>query len=401
MSKPELVSPAGDWAMLTAAINAGADAIYFGLKQLNMRITANNFELSELKKVVDYCHKNKVKAYLCLNTIIYENELEKLRHILREAKKSKVDAVICWDFAVIDECRKLNIPTHLSTQASVSNSKSANFFKKLGVKRIVLARECSLEQIKEIKKDSKVEIEVFVHGAMCVSISGRCLISEELHGKSANRGECIHPCRRQYKIINEDTGKELKIGNNFILSAKDLCALPFLDKLIDLGINAFKIEGRNKNPEYVQVVTECYREIIDFYLKNKKIEKNIIDKNLKKLKTVYNRDFSSGFFLGLPTDKEFTNTEGSKAIEKKSYVGFVKNYYKKIKVSEIKIQNQPIKTGDLIRVEGSKTGTFKQKITSMEFNHKKISKAEKGKNIAVKMEKEVRINDKVFLIISN
>ncbi len=398
MKKPELVGPAGNWPMLVAAVEAGADSIYFGVKELNMRTAAQNFETSEIKKVADYCHKNKVKAYLALNTIVYEDELEKIKKIINDAKKAKVDAVICWDFSIIKEAKKLKVPVHLSTQASVSNSESAEFFYKQGVKRIVLARECSIGDIKKIKqKIPKLEIECFVHGAMCVSISGRCFLSQDMFRKSANRGDCMQPCRRSYKVINEETGKEIRVGNNYILSPKDLCAIGFIDKLINAGVDAFKIEGRNRSPEYAQITTEVYKEAIKSY---KKLNNKKINELIKKLKTVYNRGFSSGFYLGMPTNDDFTDADGSKASEIKEYIGYVKNFYKKINVAEIKIENAYLKSGDEIRFIGNKTGTFRQKISSMEINHKKVKKAEKQQSVAIKIIKDkiVRENDKVFLI---
>ena len=277
--KPELIAPIGNWPMLRAAIKAKADAIYFGVKQLNMRMTAQNFELSELKKVVAECHKNKVKAYLCLNTIVYDNEIEKLKKILLEAKKVKVDAIICWDLSVLKEANKLKIPIHLSTQASVSNYDSAEYYyKKFNVKRITLARELTLEQIREIikkikKNKLKLEIECFIHGAMCLSISGRCFLSQEIFNKSANRGLCLQPCRRKYIVYEPEDKYKLALGEDFILSPKDLCTLPFIDKLIEVGINAFKIEGRNRSPEYVKTTVECYREAIDAIMEDLKISK--------------------------------------------------------------------------------------------------------------------------------
>jgi len=391
MKRPELISPAGDWISLRAGIKAGADAVYFGLKKFSMRAAAKNFKLSELGKVVNFCHKNKVKAYLTLNTIIYENEISKIKKILKKVKEAKVNAVHAWDMAVISQAKKLKIPVHLSTQASVSNSDAAKFYKKLGVDRIILARECNLKHIKEIKKKVKgLEIEVFVHGAMCVAVSGRCFTSQFLFNKSANRGECLQPCRREYTIIDEE-GKQLKIGNKYILSPKDLCTLPFIDKLVKAGIDAFKIEGRNRSPEYVKIVTEIYREAID----SKNFDKN---KLLKKLKTVYNRDFSSGFFLGLPTVKDFTDFYESKAIEKKSYIGFVKNFYKKPGVAEIKLEAGDFKIGDKIMIQGNKTGVIEQEITSIELNHNKIKSAKKGQRVGIKLKNQARPNDKVYLI---
>jgi len=391
---PELLSPVFDFTSLTAAINAGCNAVYFGIKELNMRITAKNFKLNEIKKVVDICHKNNIKAYLTLNTIIYDSELKKLKKIINEAKKAKIDAIICWDFSVINEARKKGIPIHISTQSSVSNSESARFYKKLGAERIVLARELSLEQIKKIKKEVKIDIECFIHGAMCVSVSGRCFTSQFLFGKSANRGDCIQPCRRSY-LVKDEEGCELKLENNYVLSPKDLCTLAFIDKLIEAGIDSFKIEGRARSPEYVSVVTKCYRDAIDAYFKNKLI--NELKKELiKKLKTVYNRDFSSGFYMGKPIN-EFTGSE-SKATRKKTFIGIVKNYYKNIKVAEIKIQSHSIKLNDILMFQGPTTGVYEQKIDSMEINHKKVNSVEKGNEVGIKVKNIVRKNDRIFLI---
>jgi putative protease len=386
----ELISPAGDWISLRAAVEAGADAVYFGLKEYSMRAAAKNFNLSELKKVVEFCHKNKVKAYLTLNTIIYENELDKIKKILKEAKKAKVDAVHAWDMSVVEEARKLKIPVHLSTQASVSNSESAEFYKKIGISRIILARECNLKQIREIKKKVKaLEIEVFVHGAMCVSVSGRCFISQFLFNKSANRGECLQPCRREYIVEDIEEGHKLKLGSNYVMSPKDLCTLPFIDKLIKAGIDAFKIEGRNRSPEYVKIVTEAYREAID---------KGYRPELLEKVKTVYNRGFSSGFYLGLPILKDWTDVHGTKATTRKVYVGKIMHFYNKIKVAEIKIEARGLNKGDNLMIQGPTTGIFEQELESMEINHKKIEEAGKGKLIAVKLSKLSRKNDKIFVI---
>ena len=393
MPKPELLSPASNFAMLNAAIKAGADAVYFGVKELNMRITADNFSLKELKKVVELCHENKVKAYLAINTIVYENELNKIKKIIKEAKKNKIDAVIAWDHSVIKEALKNKIEVHLSTQASISNSESALFYKSLGVKRIILARECSLEDIKEIKKKANIEIETFIHGAMCVSVSGRCFTSQFLFGKSANRGDCLQPCRRNYIVKDIDEGYELELGSNYVMSAKDLCALPFIEKLIEAGIDAFKIEGRSRSPEYVRTVTEVYREAIDSY---PKINEKLKEKLIKKLKTVYNRDFSSGFFLGKPIN-EFTNVYGSKAAKKKIYIGYVKNFYKKINVAKIIIESNKLKIGDNILIIGPTTGVVEDKITSIQIAHKEVKEVRKGQRAGIKLNSLVRENDKVYL----
>ncbi len=329
--KPELLAPAGNFVSLKAAIDAGCDAVYFGIKNFNMRQGAKNFEIKDLKKISKICKENEVKAYLTLNIIVHEDEIKKIKTIIKKAKEY-VDAIICWDLSVIQLCNKHKIPIHISTQASVSNSESAKFYKKLGAKRIVFARECSLEQIKKITKAVKIESEVFIHGAMCVAVSGRCFMSQFSYGKSANRGQCLQNCRREYTIKDIDREFEFKLGNNYVMSAKDLCTLPFLEKL--KGFTSLKIEGRNRPPEYVKIVVKVYREAID-----SKLTKELKAKLLKKLKTVYNRDFSSGFYLGKPIN-EFTNEYGSKATTKKQFVGKVKNYFTKNKVAEIQVESK-------------------------------------------------------------
>ncbi len=400
--KPELLAPAGSWESLRAAIQAGADAVYFGIKVLNMRANAKNFEETELSKVVKECHKNKVKAYLTLNTIVYENELEKLKRVLEKAKLAEVDAIICWDHSVIKICNELGLTVHLSTQASISNSEAALFYKSLGVSRIILARECSLEQIKEINSKIKtdnqnIEIECFIHGAMCVAVSGRCLTSQFLFNKSANRGQCLQPCRRQYKVKDIETGDELYLNNNYVMSPKDLCTIPIIDKLIDAKIDCFKIEGRNRAPEYVKTVVSVYRQAIDACFEGN-FTKQLKDKLLKKLETVYNRKFHTGFYLGTPTNDDFTDLYGSASKVQKIYIGFVKNYYKNVSVGEVKIETNEIKVGDKLMITGKSTGVLEFVNVSMEINGKKVKTGKKGDRIGIKIDKIVRPNDKVFVM---
>ena len=392
----ELLSPVSDRVMLKAAIDAGADAVYFGLKNLNMRATAKNFDLEELPEVVQICHKNSVKAYLTVNSIVYTEELDELKKIISTAKQAGVDAVICWDTAVIQECRKQNIPFHISTQASVSNKEAAEFYKNLGATRIILARELSLEQIKEIIKNVDIEVETFIHGAMCVSVSGRCFMSQHLFKRSANRGDCIQPCRREYKIVDEENN-DLILGNEYVMSPKDLCALPFIDKLIGAGITCFKIEGRARSPEYVKTVTDCYREAIDA-CKKKEFSKELVDQLVAKLNSVYNRGFSRGFYFGTPTSDDFTDVHGTKATTKKVYVGCVKKFFKEQMVADILLEAGKLKVGDRIMVQGQTTGVQEQIVTSMEINHKSIQEAEKI-NVGVKLNFIARENDQVFVIV--
>ncbi len=404
MKKPELLAPVGNFIMLRAAIDAGADAVYFGSKSLNMRGSANNFYLGEIKKVVEECHKSKLKAYLTVNTIVYEHELDFVKKTLEAAKTAGVDAVICWDFAVIEICKELGIEVHLSTQVSVSNSKAAKFFMDLGIKRIVFAREVSLEDIKKIKeKLPEVEVEVFGHGAMCVALSGRCYMTHDAVGKSANRGDCLQSCRREYKITDVEGDFEFnmqtELGQTYIMSPKDLNTISFLDRLCPY-IDVLKIEGRGKSPEYVKEVISCYREAIDSvengsYSREKTFEWN------ERLTKVHNRGFNSGFYLGKPVGDWTTDSYGSKAKLKKEFVGIVKNFYKKAGAAEVLLQARSIKVGENIMIQGNKTGVHEELIESIQFDNKSIEVGEQGKSVALKLSKPVRANDKVYVTIPN
>ncbi|MBL7206684.1 MAG: U32 family peptidase [Candidatus Aenigmarchaeota archaeon] len=384
MKKPELLAPAGNFRCLTAAVNAGADAVYFGLEDFNMRQSAENFSIKDLEKINKIC--GKVKKYLTLNTIVFDSELEKIEETIRKLK-GRVDAIICWDMSVIQLCKKYKIPFHVSTQASIANKESAKFYKDLGAERIILARELNLEQIKEISKI--INVEVFVHGAMCVSISGRCFTSQFLFKKSANRGECLHPCRRAYKVTDHE-GNELKLKNNRVMSAKDLCTLPFIEELKNAGISAFKIEGRNRQPEYVDTVTRVYRKAID-----KKLTKK--DELISELESVYNRDFSSGFYLGTPTSDDFTGDENGSQKKTKVSTGVVDNYFRKQGVAAVNVQSGELKINDEIIVTGDTT-FFRKKIKSMEIDHKKIDIVKKGQAVGIKLPL-CRVNDKVYLVV--
>lgn len=382
--------------MLTTAINAGADAVYFGLKEFSLRANAKNFELKDLKKINEICNKNKekkIKKYLTLNSIIYTNEIKKIEDIIKKVK-GKVDAIICWDMSVIQACRKYKVPFHISTQASVSNIESAKFYKKLGAERIILARELNLNQIKEIIKKSKIKIEVFIHGAMCLAVSGRCLMSQFLYGKSANRGECIHICRRSYTIKDKQEGFELNVENNHVLSAKDLCTLPFIEDLKRAGITCFKIEGRNRDPRYIDTIVRIYRKALD-----KKLTKEEIESSVQELQKVYNKGFSSGFYLNLPTPNDFSDIEHSSATEKKQFIGKVSHYYPKINVATIKLVSE-LKVGDNIVIIGKTTGIINSKVERMEIKKSPVEKATKGQEIGIKLPL-VRKNEEVYVVKKN
>ena len=395
--KPELVSPAGNWSALLSAVEAGADAVYFGIKEINMRYQAVNFDILELKKIMARLRKEGRRGYLALNVLVYDKEIPRVEKILKAAKRAGVDAVIGWDMAVLSIAKEQGLKVHLSTQASVSNFSALSFYAGLGIKRVVLARECGLSDIREITLKVKREkldcnVEAFVHGAMCVSISGRCFLSYDSFGKSANRGECLQPCRREYDIIDSDKECGYVVGKDYILSAKDLCAISFIDELIEAGIDAFKIEGRMRQPEYVKVATSCYRRAIDAYYEEKltaKLKKELT----KKLKAVYHRGFSDGFYFKKPSSSGGKVQRGYDKV----YLGEVKRFFGKIGVAEVIIRSGVLKKNDEILISGVKTPANFFKAVEMEMNHKAVEKAGKGEMVGIKAPFRVRPKDKVFI----
>lgn len=391
------MAPAGDWTMLRAAISNGADAVYFGLDKLNMRAKAANFTIDELPEMVSFCKENSVKTYLTLNTIIFEEEISEVEEIIIAAKMSGVDRIICSDLAVADLCYKHNFPFCISTQSSISNSLAADVYKRLGAVRIVLARECSLEEIKKIRTKTDLEIEAFIHGAMCIAVSGRCFMSHHLFGKSANRGECIQPCRREYEVYDSSIDKSLIIGEDYVMSPQDLCTIEFIDQLIEAGIDSFKIEGRKRAPEYVAKAVSVYRRAIDLYFESSLTDEK---KNelLSELEKVYNRGFSSGFYFDIPSSEEYAGANGSKATTRKVYLGKVLNYFKEVEVAHILIETGEIKINDDILIMGDNTGVIEMKLDSMKVNDAENLIAKRSEEITIKVPSLVRRNDKVYLI---
>lgn len=394
--KPELMAPAGDWTMLRAAVNAGADAVYFGIDILNMRAKATNFSLDELNEVSSYCVENNVKTFLTLNTIVFEEELKDLEDIIIYGKEAGIDRIICWDLSVAELCNKHNFPFCISTQGSVSNSVAASVYKKLGAKRIVLARECSLEEIKKIRAVTDLEIEAFIHGAMCIAVSGRCFMSHHMFGQSANRGECVQSCRREYEVYDSASDNSLIIGEDYVLSPNDLCTIEFIDKLIEAGIDSFKIEGRKRSPEYVTVTVEAYRKAIDAYYENN-LTVELKKELLAELKNVYNRGFSSGFYFGVPSSKEYANANGSKAEKRKEYVGKVLNYFQKAKAAHVLIESGSLNKDDELLIIGETTGVVRLSIIEFRINDVKVETAGKGDEITFIVDEFIRPRDKVYL----
>jgi putative protease len=395
--QPELMAPAGDWTMLRTAVKAGADAVYFGVDKLNMRAKAKNFSVEELPEISKFCKSKKVKTYLTLNTIVFEDELAEAEQIIKAAKKAKIDRLICSDLAVAELCNKNKIPFCVSTQSSISNSLSASVYKKLGAVRIVLARECSLKEIKKIRGNTDLEIEAFIHGAMCIAVSGRCFMSHHLFGQSANRGECVQPCRREYEVYDSATNKSLLIGDDYVLSPKDLCTIEFIDQLIEAGIDSFKIEGRKRGPEYVTKTVSVYRTAIDLY-HQQKLTKEKKKEFLKELESVYNRGFSTGFYFNKPSSEDYADVDGSKATTRKVYVGKVLNYFKKPKAVHILLESGTIKLNDRILIVGETTGLVDIELKEMIVKEKKTTSAKKGDEVTFVTPELVRRNDKVYLI---
>jgi putative protease len=391
------MAPAGDWTMLRSVVNAGANAIYFGTDQLNMRAKAKNFQIENLPEIVTFCKSKNVKTYLTINTIIYENEIDQAYELIAKAKSAGIDMIICWDLSIIELCNKLNIPFAVSTQASISNSTSAAMYKRLGAKRIVLARECFLDDVIKIKSKVNIEVEAFIHGAMCIAVSGRCFMSHYLFDKSANRGECIQPCRREYEIIDKSTDKSMVLGEDYVLSPEDLCSIEFIDQLIEAGIDSFKIEGRKRSPEYASKVVSIYRKAIDLYFE-KRLTSEIKKELLDELGDVYNRGFSTGFYFGSPGKDDYAGIYGSKATTRKEFVGRITNYFKKAKIAEIRMETGTLILGDKIYIIGETTGVLELQIRSIFFEDKPVELVEKGSVFTIPCEELVRPRDSVYVV---
>ncbi len=396
---PMIVAPAGNWASLVAAVESGADAVYFGSDTFSMRAFAGNFSLEEISEVVSYCHKREVKAYLAVNTIIMQDGLNRVKNLLFEAGKAKVDAIIAFDMAVVNQAKELGLNIHLSTQASVSNAEAAIAYYRMGIKRIVLARECSLRDLRDITAEIKrqginLEIEAFAHGAMCLSVSGRCFMSLYSDMRSANRGMCAQPCRRQYKITALDGSAEFFVGEDYVLSPKDLCSITFLDELIKTGISAIKIEGRMRPAEYVRDVVGAYREALGL-ISEGAFSKENKERLLKKVKSAYNRGLSTGFYFGSP-DKEISRV-WQKGYDKQ-LVGEVVKFFPKIGVAEIALSNRGVSKGDELLFIGRRTGAKQAKIFSMQINKQDIDTASKKSHVGVKLPFKVFPKDKVYKI---
>jgi len=403
----ELMSPLKNYKSLNAVLN-NTDSVYFGVEDLNMRAYADNFKLDDLSNIVDKCHSNYVKAYLTLNVLVYENEFNLIEKILDACIKAELDAVIVHDVGIIKLAKERGLDFHISTQANISNSYSAKFYEELGAKRLIFARELSLNQIKEIKSKLKnVEIETFVHGAQCTSISGRCYFSAEICGSqeySANRGKCTQPCRGKWTVIDQEDNKLLYDGV-FFINAKDLCMIEYIPELIEANIDAFKIEGRMRDPIYIETVTQCYREAIDAYYESN-FSEDKVKHWLSQLKKVYNRGFTTGFYFGMPKGEEISRYEhGNISDYRKKEIGKVINYFPEKKAAKLLLHRGKLRLGDEIFIIGKNTETYlRQKIFSIQIKKKKnlteTPIISKGNHLAVgiKVDKPVKKNDSVYIL---
>ena len=407
-NRPELLAPVQDWNSLKLIGNL-TDAIYFGVKEYNMRIKAKNFEQNDLKKIAEYCHNQEspIKTYLATNIIIYDTELQALENLISQAKDAGIDAIIAHDLATIQIAKRNKIDFHISTQANVSNIESARFYEELGAERIILARELSLKQIKLIKHLlNKTKIECFVHGSMCTSISGRCYFSATICDSeeySANRGNCLQPCRREWRVIDDESNEFIYDGQMF-LNAKDLCMIEYIPELVDAKIDAFKIEGRMKDPIYVKTVVECYKEALDSIYDNT-YSKEKISNWLEKLSHVFNRGFHTGFYFKRPTIEDIElEKRGNISPYKKFYMGKILSYDEKSKSANVLLESLevPLKLGDKIIIEGS-TNYMIETIKKMIYKGEKIQSISRKRNTEpvkfnLRINKELRAEDKIYII---
>ena len=399
--KIEILAPAGDMICLQAALDAGADAVYLGLGGFDMRrIVAGNFTAASLADAAARCRARGAKLYLALNTIVFEGELAAVREQLAAAKPH-VDAVIAADWAVCGACRELGIPFHVSTQMSCSNSQAAAFLKAQGASRIVLARECTLDEVARIAAAADVEIEVFVHGATCVAESGRCLLSHEAYGHSASRGDCRQPCRRRYRVheVREGDGSdaEFEVESHAVFSARDLCSLPFLDRLAATGAASFKIEGRARNADYVRTVVGAYREGVDA-VADGRFTPELAEALVARVSRVYHREFGAGLYHGRPGAEQFATLEENQATHIKRHAGIVLHYYPKAKVAQVLVQDSPIRTGDELSIQGPTTGVVAFEAGPLRREEEVVAVAERGNWVTLACPSPVRVNDKVFRV---
>lgn len=404
----EIMAPAGSFESLSAAINAGADSVYFGIENLNMRSrSSNNFTINDLHDIALKCKQHELKCYLTVNTVLYDGDLNLMREIVDAAKQAEIDAIIAADVAVLTYARQKNVEVHLSTQLNISNIEALKFYSQFA-DVVVLARELNMDQVSEIYKDivkqnikgpggELVRIEMFCHGALCMAISGKCYLSLHEYGASANRGSCYQLCRRGYTVKDKDSEVELEIDNQYIMSPKDLKTIHFMNKMMDAGVRVFKIEGRARGAEYVKTVVTCYREAIESYLTDTFTEEKINKWN-KALATVFNRGFWDGYYLGQRLG-EWTHEYGSSATKKKVLIGKGIKYYSKLQVAEFLLESGSLNKGDEILITGPTTGALEGFAEEIRVDLLVVEKAVKGQHISIPLKEKIRPSDKLYKIV--
>ncbi len=404
------MAPVGSYEALSAAIQAGAGSVYFGIGKLNMRSrSAKNFDLDDLKRIADICNKNGVKSYVTVNTVIYDEEMQEMQQLLDTIKANGITAIIASDQSVIQYARSIGIEVHISTQTNITNTEAVRYYAQFA-DVMVTARELNLKQVKHIAeaiereqirgpKGDLIRIEVFCHGALCMAISGKCYLSLDNYNYSANRGACLQLCRRGYTVRDREEGTELAIENEYIMSPKDLCTLPFLDKLLDAGVEVLKIEGRGRSPEYTKVTVSVYREAVDAIAEGRFTQERI-DQWMERLRSVYNRDFWDGYYLGRKTG-EWTQKYGSQATQTKLYVGQVTNFFSKIGVAEIRMETHDLRVGDNLMIIGPTTGVYEDTVTEIRVDLKSVPQTVKGEAFSIPVTSTIRRGDKVYKLIES
>lgn len=404
----ELLSPAGSFEALRAAIQAGCNAVYFGIEQLNMRArSSTNFSTKDLKEISAIATDNGIKTYITLNTILYDHDLTLMRKIVDVAQQNNISAIIAADHAVMNYARKAGMPVHISTQANITNIESVEFYAQFA-DVMVMARELTLEQVADIVKNIKrrnitgpqgqpVAVEVFGHGALCMAVSGKCYLSLHSDFASANRGACIQNCRRSYVVTDKETGTELEIENEYIMSAKDLCTIGFLDKILAAGISVLKIEGRGRSPDYVYTTTKCYREAIDA-LNQGSYTRQQIENWERQLATVYNRGFWDGYYLGRKMG-EWSESYGSKATTKKIYLAKGVKYFDKPGAAEFLMEAHQLSVGDEIMIIGPTTGYLQTRVSELRVNNMPRTGVKQGELFSIPVGTKIRPSDKLYKVV--
>jgi U32 family peptidase len=404
----EIMAPVGSWESLMAAIQCGADSVYFGIDKLNMRSKSTvNFTLDDFDKIVEICNLNQVRTYLTLNTVLYDEDMALMRSLVDAAKKHRITAIIASDQAAINYASTIGVEVHISTQVNVSNIETVKFYSKFA-DVIVLARELNMEQVAHISRciaeenilgpsGRKVQIEMFVHGALCMAISGKCYLSLHEYNKSANRGNCLQICRRSYIVKDKETEQELEIDNKYIMSPKDLCTIDFLDTLLESGVTVLKIEGRARSAEYVKTVVECYDDALKSYLNGSFSPEKVI-KWKERLSTVFNRGFWDGYYLGRKLG-EWSDSYGSRATKTKIYIGKGLNYFSNLKVAEFLVEADTLQVGDEIIITGPTTGVFEGKVEELRVELRNVKETIKGDKVSIPIDVQVRRSDKLYKIV--